>query len=168
MRSPASMQTPVIAAVNGHCYAAGLILAISCDIRIASRNATFASPGSRLGMLPEGGQIARLPRLMSVSRALELMMTAEPMTADEAAMSGLVSRVGPNGRALAAAKSMGEAIARNSPAVVTAIKQGVLLGERKGWEEAEQFEVSIARELEKQPDAKEGVLAFLEKRRPSF
>ena len=73
MLRPLSMKKPVIAAVNGHCYAAALILAMSCDLRVVSENATFGSPGARLGMLPEGGQIGRLPMLMSRSAALELM-----------------------------------------------------------------------------------------------
>lgn len=90
---PMEMRKPVIAAVNGHCHAVGLILALSCDIRLASENAMFASPGARLGMLPEGGQIARLPQLISQSRAMELMFTAKPVSAVRAYEWGMLNRV---------------------------------------------------------------------------
>lgn len=168
MLRPLSMNKPVIAAVNGHCYAAALILAMSCDLRVASDNATFGSPGSRLGMLPEGGQIGRLPSLMSRSAALELMLTGTPLRAADAYRAGFVSRLVSVGTALASALELAKTIASNAPGVVSAIKRGVLIGEASGVAVAERFEQEQARHLENQPDAREGVAAFFEKRTPVF
>ena len=165
---PLTMSKPVIAAVNGHCYAAALILAISCDLRVASRNATFGSPGARLGMLPEGGQLGRMPRLMSSARALELMLTAEPMSAEDAYRTNFVSRLVPNGEALNVAMMLAEAIAKNSPSVVAAIKTGYMIGQSEGIAAAESFEQKTARRLEREADAHEGVAAFFDKRAPNF
>jgi enoyl-CoA hydratase/carnithine racemase len=165
---PMTMKKPVIAAINGHCYAAALMLAMSCDLRVASANATFGSPGARLGMLPEGGQIGRLPLLMGRSAALELMLTGAPLSAADAFRSGFVSRLVPQGQALDAALSLARLIAANAPAVVSAIKKGVLLGEASGVSDAEAFEQRTARALEREADAVEGVRAFLEKRVPVF
>lgn len=165
---PRDMTKPVIAAVNGHCYAAALILALSCDMRVASVNASFGSPGARLGMLPEGGQIGRLPRLMSSARALELMLTANPLPADEAYRTGFVNRLAGQGEALKEALALARAIAKNAPSVVAAIKAGVILGEREGIDAAGAYEATVARRLEKGADAREGVSAFLEKRAPVF
>lgn len=165
---PMSMKKPVIAAINGHCYAAALMLAMSCDLRVASENATFGSPGARLGMLPEGGQLGRLPLLMGRSAALELMLTGAPLSASDAFRCGFVSRLVPRGQSLDAALSLARLIAANAPAVVSAIKQGVLLAEISGVSRAEAFERQTARALEKEADAVEGVKAFLEKRTPVF
>lgn len=165
---PRSMRKPVIAAINGHCYAAALILALNCDLRVASRNATFGSPGARLGMLPEGGQLGRLPRLMSPARALELMLTASPLPADEAYRAGFINRLTEQGEALNEALVLARVIANNSPSVVAAIKAGVILGEVEGVEPAAAYEATVARQLEKEADAREGVSAFLEKRAPVF
>jgi enoyl-CoA hydratase/carnithine racemase len=168
MLRPLSMKKPVIAAVNGHCYAAALILAMSCDLRVASENASFGSPGARLGMLPEGGQIGRLPMLMSRSAALQLMLTCAPLGGADALRAGFVCQLVPRGEALAAALELAEVIANNSPAVVSAVKRGVLIGETRGPAEAERFEQEAARFLENQPDALEGVEAFFHKRAPVF
>lgn len=165
---PLKMKKPVIAAVNGHCYAAALILVLSCDLRIASDNAAFGSPGARLGMLPEGGQIGRLPRLMSQTRALELMLTAEPLSAAEAFRTQFVSRLVPEGKALEEALVLARVIAKNAPAVVAAIKYGVLLGERDGLEAAAAYEEKTARRLKAEADAGEGVAAFLRSERRYF
>ena len=165
---PLEMTKPVIAAVNGHCYAAALILAMSCDLRVASTNATFGSPGARLGMLPEGGQLGRLPRLMSASRALELMLTAEPMPAAEAYRTGFVSRLVDPGMALKEALGLARAIAENAPSVVAAIKTGVLLGESQGLEACNAYEARVARHLETAVEAREGIEAFFQTRPPAF
>lgn len=165
---PREMSTPVIAAVNGHCYAAALILALSCDLRVVSENATFGSPGARLGMLPEGGQLWRLPRLMSRAMALEMMLTAQPLTATNVFHAGFVNRIVPQGQVLDEAMSLAHSVARNSPSVVSAIKLGVLLGEDQRAADAEEYENRVARKLEVEQDAHEGVEAFFQKRAPVF
>lgn len=165
---PLTMRKPVIAAINGHCWAAGFMLALSCDLRIASANAVFGSPGARLGILPEGGQLYRLPQMIAPARALEMMLTATPMSAADAASCDLVSRLVPTGEALAEAVALAEVIASRSPAVVQAIKAGFNLGLREGSLRAERYEAETARILHEGADAREGIAAFLEKRPPRF
>ena len=165
---PLTMEKPVIAAVNGHCYAAGFILALSCDLRIASQNAMFGSPGAKLGMLPEGGQLVRLPQLISPARAMQLMLTAVPMTADEACQCNFVTAVVPVGKVLEAGMSLANQIAGNAPAVVKAVKRGLNLGLREGKGAIAAYEMRTARELEHGAQAKEGVNAFLTKRAPIY
>ncbi len=165
---PLSMNKPVIAAVNGHCYAAAFILALSCDIRVASENAEFGSPGARLGMLPEGGQLSRLPTLLPRPVALEMMITADPLTAQDAYRLGFVSQVVPKGQALEAALALAHKIAANAPAVITAIKKGMQASDPIDYAASEEYEYREARRLEKRADAKEGVRAFFEKRTPQF
>ncbi|NUO85307.1 MAG: enoyl-CoA hydratase/isomerase family protein [Cupriavidus sp.] len=165
---PLTMKKPVLAAINGHCWAAGFMLALSCDLRIASNNAVFGSPGARLGILPEGGQLYRLPQLIAPTRALEMMLTATPMSAYDAASCDLVSRLVPNGEALAEAVALAEVIASRSPAVVQAVKSGFNLGLREGSVRAERYEAETARILHQGDDAREGIAAFLEKRAPRF
>ena len=165
---PLEMAVPVIAAVNGYCFGAGLILALSCDFRIGSENASFGSPGARLGMLPEGGQLIRLPLLMSRGAAMEFMLSAEPLSASDGYQAGLLNRITKTGEVLKEAMNVASKIARNSPRAVEAIKRAILLGERDGYQGALAYEVQAAKELMLGPDAQEGVQSFLEKREPEF
>jgi enoyl-CoA hydratase len=162
------MRKPVIAAVNGHCNAGGFILALACDLRIASENETFASPGAKLGMLPTGGQIARLPQLISQARALELMFTSKPIKPDEAYEWGLLNKIAQQGQSLEAALQMAEVIAANSPAVVSAVKRGVIAAQSTRLVETNRYERTMSLRLMDGDDAKEGVKAFFEKRQPRF
>ncbi|MDE0149291.1 MAG: enoyl-CoA hydratase/isomerase family protein [Rhodospirillaceae bacterium] len=165
---PANMAKPVIAAVNGAAYAGGFILALSCDLRVASRNAAFCVPGARIGLLPIGGQLSRLLHVMPHARALEMALTAQPMTAGEAHGLGFVNRLVPEGEALPAALALAADIAANSPAVARAIKRGVDVSLRKGVAAGEAWEWETGPALAGHADAEEGVRAFLEKRRPRF
>ena len=165
---PMSVRKPVIAAVNGYAYAAGFILAMSCDIRVASENAQFAAPGAKNGLLPIGGQISRLFHLLPHGKVLELLYTGEPMPAQEALSLGFVSRVVSCGKALEAACELAESIAPNSPAVIREIKRGIEHSIRHGVDAGEVFEWSMSEVLRHSPDMKEGVNAFLEKRQPVF
>lgn len=165
---PAKMAKPVIAAVNGAAYAGGFILALSCDLRVASRNAAFCAPGVRIGLLPIGGQLSRLLGVMPQARALEMALTAAPMAAGEAHSLGFVNRLVPEGEALPAALAMAEAIAANSPAVVRAAKKGFDVSLRDGVAAGETYEWQTGPALAGHADAEEGVRAFLEKRRPRF
>lgn len=165
---PRHMRKPVIAAVSGHCHAAGIMLAVACDIRVADESARFGSPGAKLGMLPVGGQIPCWPQYMSPGRAKLFMMTAQTIHGETAAEWGLVDVFERDGRALDAAIRIADVIAANSPTVVSAIKAGVSFwsgardAEIDAWEKAESVRVKKA------GDAPEGVKAFFEKRRPVF
>ena len=165
---PLTMSKPVIAAVNGHCYAAAFILALSCDIRVASEDAGFGSPGARLGMLPEGGQLSRLPMLLPRSIAMEMMVTAQPLSGRDAHRLGFVSQVAPVGQALQAALLIADKIAANAPAVIASIKKGLAASDPVDHDRAQAYEYGEARRLERCDDAKEGVRAFFEKRPPVF
>ena len=165
---PSKMAKPVIAAVNGPAYAGGFILALSCDLRLASRNATFCVAGARIGLLPVGGQLSRLLGVMPHARALEMALTAEPMTAEEAHGLGFVNRLVEEREALPAALALAEAIVANSPAVVRAAKQGFDVSLRDGVAAGEAYEWETGPALAGHADAEEGIRAFLEKRRPRF
>ena len=166
---PISMRKPVIAAVNGAAYAGGFILVLSCDLRVLAPHAVLCASGARLGLLPIGGQLSRLPFLMPPGKALELLLTAEPMSAREALDIGFANRVAQEGKVVEEALSMARVIARNSPTVVERIKQGVQLSLLRGMEAGARYEwETAARLLKENPDAAEGMRAFLEKRPPRY
>lgn len=165
---PARMTTPTIAAVNGFAFAAGFILSIACDFRVCAQNASFAAPGARIGLLPIGGQLSRLPSLMPRAIAHELLVTCREMKADEALRLGFANRVVPQGEALRSALDMAAQIAANSAGVVRAIKTGLETAQRATTEAAQAYEWTVGAQLQREPDADEGIRAFLEKRAPHF
>lgn len=165
---PARMSTPTIAAINGYAYAAGFILALNCDLRVCSENASFAAPGARIGLLPVAGQISRLPHLLPRPIAHELLITCREMKADEAHRLGFVNQVVPVGQCLDAAMALAARIAANSFDVVSAIKTGLEFMNDSDVGPAGEFEWQESRRLQAGPHAEEGVRAFLEKRQPNF
>lgn len=168
MGHPDLMRKPVIAAVNGHCHAAGLMMALCCDIRIASENAVFGQPGARIGQMPMGGQIWRLAQAMTPVKAMEVMLTARHLPAPEAFEWGMVNKVVKQGEALSAALEMAEVIANNAPNAVQAIKAGYKIYQREGREAFAEYELATMRELMASTNRIEGSKAFLEKRDPAF
>jgi enoyl-CoA hydratase/carnithine racemase len=165
---PALIETPTIAAINGYAHAGGFILALSCDLRVCAANASFAAPGARIGLLPIGGQLARLPTLLPHGVAHELLITCREMLADEAVRHGFANHLVPAGDALEASLRIAAQIARNSQTVIRAIKRGLSTLSAQGAAAATEFEWTVARELQAGPDAAEGIRAFLEKRSPQF
>lgn len=159
---------PVIAAVNGYCLAGGLELALACDVRIASETAVFGLPEVTRGIIPGAGGTQRLPRLVPLGAALELILTGDRITAAEAHRLGLVNRVVSSVRLLPEALSMAERIARNGPLAVQAAKQAVYRGRHLPLDEALRLEQLIAEPVRQSEDAREGPRAFLEKRPPDF
>jgi enoyl-CoA hydratase/carnithine racemase len=168
MGHPDLMKKPVIAAVNGHCHAAGLMMALCCDLRIASENAVFGQPAARTGGLPMGGQIWRLSSAMPKVRATEMMFTAEHLSAQDAYDWGLVNKLVPRGRAREAALALAENIAAKSAATVQAIKAGQKIYERQGLEAFNRFQADMYETLNMKPERTEGIAAFAEKRPPLF
>jgi enoyl-CoA hydratase len=159
---------PVIAAINGYALGGGLELAMSCHIRIAAGHAKLGQPEVKLGIVPGYGGTQRLPRLVGKGRALEIILTGDPITADEALRIGLVNRVVPAAELIPAAREIAGRIIRNGPAAVALCIDVVNRGLEMPFEEAlafeaTQFGVSCATE-----DIREGTRAFLEKRRPDF
>lgn len=166
--APTRMTTPTIAAINGYAFAAGFILALNCDLRICSQNASFAAPGARIGLLPVAGQISRLPSLLPRAVVHELLMTGREMKPEEAHRLGFVSQVVATGQGLHAAKALASQIIANSGDVIAAIKTGLEILHERGAEAAAAFEWQDSRRLQAGPHAEEGMRAFLEKRRPDF
>ena len=162
------LRKPLVAAVEGSAVAGGLEILQSTDVRVAAQSAKFGISEARWGLFPLGGSTVRLRRQIPYTRAMEILLTGEPVGAAEALRIGLVGRVVADGEALAAAKEVAEKIARNGPLAVQAIKRSVQ--ETEGLPE----EAALARELEvgepvfATEDAKEGPRAFREKRLPSF
>ena len=163
-----SIDKPMIAAINGHCLAGGLEIALACDLRIASENASFGLPEVTRGIIPGAGGTQRLPRLIGPERALDLIMTGRRIDAEEALRMGLVSRVVAREDLLASALETAEAIANNGPLAVRAAKSAVWRGLDTTLEEGLRLEQLIAEPVRQSEDAQEGPRAFLEKRRPEF
>ena len=165
---PQRMTTPTIAVVNGAAHAGGFILALSCDIRVCEPHADFAAPGARIGLLPIGGQLSRLPSLVPFGIAYEILATARRVSATEAERFGFVNRIAETGNAMEVGLEIARSIAANSADVVVGIKKGLTIFAREGAEAASQFEATEGRRLQGEPDADEGMQAFLQKRAPRF
>lgn len=162
------MEKPVIAAINGYALGGGLELAMACHLRVAAANARLGQPELKLGIVPGFGGTQRLPRLVGKARALELLLTGDPIGAEEARAIGLVNRVVEPDRLLAEAAALARRILRNGPMAVAltlqAVNQGceMPLEAALAWE-ASQYALSCATD-----DVREGTRAFLEKRKPDF
>jgi enoyl-CoA hydratase len=159
---------PVIAAVNGICSAGGMELLQGTDIRIASENATFSVAEVKRGLFPGGGSTVRLPRQIPYARAMEILLTGDPISAQEAYDLGLVNQVVPRSQLMDAAQRMAERILENGPLAVQAIKESVQKGMGMTVPDAMEFELQQAARVFATEDAKEGPLAFLQKRKPNW
>ncbi len=159
---------PTVCAINGYCFGAGLELAMCCDIRIASDAAILGHPEVNLGIIPGAGASQRLPRLVGLGRAKELILTGRRIKADEALQIGLLEKVVPQESLLAEAQQMAEEISAKGPLAVAAAKKTLNDGWDLGIEEGLEMESGIWGSLFGTKDQKEGVKAFLEKRPPQF
>nr|MDO8075498.1 enoyl-CoA hydratase-related protein [Candidatus Freyarchaeota archaeon] len=159
---------PIIAAINGYCLAGGLEIALACDIRIASENAVFGLTEARLGIMPGAGGTQRLPRLIPLAKALEMMMLAERIDAQEALRIGLVNKVVPLPELMPTAMETAQRLCEMGPLAVRAIKKAVLRGLEMPLREGLMLEQYLAEPLRQSEDAKEGIRAFIEKRKPEF
>ena len=159
---------PVIAAINGVCLGGGMELVLACHIRIASDRAPFGQPEINLGIVPGFGGTQRLPRIVGMSKATELILTGDMITAQEALRIGLVNRVVSDRDLLKQAKGLVKQIA--SKGAVAIQKAMVLIDQnrRLNLEEGLKLEADLFGELCESDDMKEGVSAFLEKRQPQF
>lgn len=159
---------PIIAAINGHCLAGGLELALACDIRIASENATFGLPEVRWGLMPGAGGSQRLARLIPMGAALEMLMTGDAIDAATAAACGLVNRVLPQARLLDEAFDIARRICRAAPLSVQAVRLAAYGGLEMSLEDALELEQECAEPLRQSEDVHEGLKAFAEKRDPDW
>jgi enoyl-CoA hydratase len=162
------LRKPIFAAVNGMAYGGGSELAQSVDFIIASDDATFGQPEAMLGLAAGGGSPVFLPRLLPPGRALQMLMTGDPITAQEAHRLGMVNEVHPRTELMDAALRIAEKIARNSPTGVQAAKRAVRLGEGQPVEQAISIMMDAHWRSAVHPDRVEGIGAFNEGREPSF
>ena len=158
---------PLIAAVNGLAFGGGLELALSCDIRICSENATFGITESRWSLIPGGGGTQRLPRIIPLGIALEMMFTAKRIDAKEAYRIGLINKVVPLPELTPTAHQLAENICQNGPLAVRAIRQAVLRGLNMRLYEGLALESTLFKSIMRTED-KEGITAFLQKRKPKW
>jgi enoyl-CoA hydratase len=162
------LEKPVIAAVNGFCLGGGNEIAMGCDIIIASEKAKFGQTEINIGIIPGGGGTQRLPRLIGVCRAKELIYTGDIIRAEEADRLGLVNRVVPMDELMPAAKELAKKIAAKSAAALKLAKTAINRSMQTNLESGLKYEYelySLSLSLE---DKLEGVNAFLEKRAPKF
>ena len=159
---------PLIAAVEGSCIAGGTEVLQATDIRVAGRSARFGVSEVRWGLFPLGGSTVRLRRQIPHCRAMEMLLTGDHYSADEALAMGLINRVVPDGEALAEARRVAGRIAANGPLAVRAVKRSVMETEALPEAEALKVELEIGLQVFASEDAREGPRAFAEKRAPEF
>ena len=162
------LRKPIFAAVNGIAYGGGSELAQSTDFIIASENATFGQPEAMLGLAAGGGSPALLPRLLPRGKALQMLMTGDPITAQEALRLGMVNEIHAPGELMAAAERIANTIASNSPTAVQAVKRAVQLGEGQPIEQAIAIMMDAHWRSAVHPDRIEGIGAFNDGREPTF
>ncbi|HMM22547.1 MAG TPA: short-chain-enoyl-CoA hydratase [Selenomonadales bacterium] len=159
---------PVIAAVNGFALGGGCELAMACDIRVAAENAKFGQPEVSLGIPPGFGGTQRLPRLVGKGRAKELLYTGDMIDAAEALRIGLVNKVVAAEELMAVAKTMAQKIMSRAPVAVQVCKAAVNAGLEMGLEYGISYEAEVFGLCFATLDQKEGMTAFIEKRKPAF
>lgn len=160
--------TPVFCAMNGHALGGGLELALHCDFRVAVEGARFGQPEINLGVLPGAGGTQLLPRLIGLSKARWLLLSGQTLSAQEALACGLVDRIVSPKSLMEDTKEMARQIAEKPPLAVQAIKEMLWLAQGPGLKEAMKREAEMFGELCDTEDKREGVVAFLEKRKPEF
>ena len=161
------LRKPIFAAVNGMAYGGGSELAQSVDFIIASDDATFGQPEAMLGLSAGGGSPVFLPRLLPQGRALQMLMTGDPITAQEAYRLGMVTEIHPRAELMNAARRIAEKIASNSPTAVQAVKRAVRLGDGQPVEQAIATMMDAHWRSAFHPDRIEGIGAFNEGREPT-
>lgn len=165
----ADFRCPTIAAVNGLAVGGGLELALACDLRISADSAKFGAPEVGLGLLPAYGGTQRLPRLVGVPKAKELIFLASMIPGPEALRIGLVNKVVPSGQELRAARDWAHTIAQKAPRAVAGSKQAIQTGMDGSLPRGLEIEKeAFLREVMNSSDLDEGLAAFVERRPPKF
>jgi enoyl-CoA hydratase len=162
------LRRPVIAAVHGMAYGGGCEMAMSTDFIIAADDAVFGQPEAMVGLSAGGGSPVFLPRVLPPGRAMQMLMTGEPITAKEAHRLGMVNELHPEAELMDAVRSIAEKIAANSPTAVQAVKHAVQMGQGEPVEQAVAIMMDEHWRSVVHPDRVEGILAFNEGREPTF
>jgi len=158
------MRKPVIAAVNGVAAGAGFGVAIACDIRVAAASATFRPAWGRVGLVPDAGSAFFLPRLVGWGRALDMVLTGEPVAADEALRIGLVTRVWPDAEFAAKWRDLAQTLAGGATEAFALTKESLNASMARGFTEFLDYEAELQDRAGRTHDYAEGVRAFSEKR----
>lgn len=159
---------PTIAAINGDALGQGLELALGCDLRVASAGVRLAMPQLRDGLIPWDGGTQRLPRLVGLGRAMELVLTSREIDAEEALTIGVLSAVAGMGQALPQALEIARSIAGPGPIATRYLKEAVLKGMDMTLEQGLAMEADIGLLLHSTSDRAEGISSFLERRAPHY
>ncbi|HWQ80313.1 MAG TPA: enoyl-CoA hydratase-related protein, partial [Anaerovoracaceae bacterium] len=163
------LSIPTIAAIEGYALGGGLELALACDLRIAADSAKMGFPEITLGIMPGAGGTIRAPRIIGEAFAKELIFTGKIISAERAAAMGLVNRVAPEEETLSEALKIAEKIARSAPYAMTVAKKTIRAGaEEPDYEKGLRLELDNWVKLFNTEDQKEGMRAFMEKRKPEF
>ncbi len=159
---------PIIAAVRGYCIAGGTEILQTTDIRVAAEDARFAIAEVKRGLFPMGGSTVRLARQIPFCNAMEILLTGEQLSAQDALRIGLINKVVPAAQVMSEARRYAQIICENGPLAVQGVKRSVLAGLGRPTTEALQLEQEIGIPVSMSEDAKEGPRAFKEKRKPVF
>jgi len=159
---------PLVAAINGYCLGAGMMLALGCDVRIATESATFGLPELRYGFPPGMGSTWRLTRAIPLGPALEMILTGDRVTAAQAHNWGLINKVVPAAELLPEAMKLADRITANPPLAVQASKELALRGLDMPFDEHLRLQALMSNITRQTEDATEGARAFAEKRKPNF
>ncbi len=162
------LRKPIFAAVNGIAYGGGSEIAQSTDFIIASENATFGQPEAMIGLAAGGGSPVFLPRVLPPGKALQMLMTGDPITAEEAHRLGMVNEIHPQAELMDAAHRIAAKIASNSPTAVQSVKRAVRMGEGQPIEQAIAIMMEAHWRSAVHPDRIEGIGAFNDDRDPTF
>ncbi|MFJ7679757.1 enoyl-CoA hydratase [Peribacillus sp. NPDC097198] len=163
-----SLPVPVIAAINGSAFGGGLELALACDMRIASRTAKMGLTETSLGIIPGGGGTQRLPRIVGIATAKELIYTARRLDAETAKQMRIISQVVDSEILLEAARTLAKEIAVNAPLALRAAKMSINQGVETDLKTGLQIEQDCYQTTLRTDDRLEGLTAFKEKRKPIF
>ena len=163
-----TMPKPVIAALNGVAAGIGASIAMACDLRYATPEAALVEAFVKIGLTPDGGATWLLPRFIGTAKAFEIMYTGEPLPAVDAERFGLYNRVVPADSLEETVRDMAQALARGPAMALAAAKRSVNFSANSTFEEALDFEFMLQGVQMQGQDFKEGVTAFLEKRKPEF
>ena len=159
---------PTIAAINGYALGGGLELALACDLRIAADNAQLGLPETGLGIIPGAGGTHRLPRLVGIGVAKDMILAGTVLDAEEALRVGLVNRVVPGKKLMATAREYADRIAKRAPVATELAKMSINAAGNVPVEFGMMFDRVAQTVLNATSDKKEGMTAFLEKRKPDF
>ena len=159
---------PIIAAVNGRALAGGMELLQATDIRVAAEHATFGLTEVQRGLVPGGGSLVRLTRQIPWARAMEILLTGDPIDASTALELGLINRVVPGAEVMTVAEEFAARVARNGPLAVQKVKEAAWRCTGRPIEDATDIENDISAQVMMSSDAREGPRAFMDKREPNW